>query len=131
MAKKPVKRKIPDFRRAAHQHLEAGRVLLESGGFRLQAMYLAGYAVECALKAMLVSRTPLKRQPQLIDSFRGAVSHDYEHLKARLAKLKCNLPKEVVRQCGRSLLGRRTCATRLASGTTPKPVRLSMPPKRS
>ena len=96
MAKGAVKRRVPDFRRAAFQHLEAARFLLESAGFRLQAMYLAGYAVECALKAMVVSRTPVKRQNQLLDTFRGSVSHDFEHLKARLARLKCGIPAEVV-----------------------------------
>jgi hypothetical protein len=42
---------IPDFWRAALQRLAAAEFLLDSEQFRLEAMYLAGYAVECAMKA--------------------------------------------------------------------------------
>lgn len=45
-----------DFRKLAHQRLKEARILLEkrqAGG----AYYLAGYAVECALKACIAKQT--------------------------------------------------------------------------
>ena len=52
------------FWRAASQRLEAANLLLESGIF-LDAVYLAGYAVECALKALILERTPAARRREV------------------------------------------------------------------
>ena len=48
----------------------------------LAAAYLAGYAVEFVLKALLLSQFPEHRQPDVIARFRGAWAHDYRLLLA-------------------------------------------------
>ena len=50
------------FWRAATQRLETATFLLESGSRKhLDAVYLAGYVVECALKALILNS--LRRNP--------------------------------------------------------------------
>ena len=51
-------------------------------GLTLAAVYLAGYAVECVLKALL-SAHPEHRQAAELAQFRGQSAHDYSALLAR------------------------------------------------
>ena len=50
------------FQRAAHQRLTTAAFLSEHG-FHADAVYLAGYAVECALKALALRWTPRSEFP--------------------------------------------------------------------
>lgn len=69
------------FLRAAKQRLTSAELLLEHE-MNLDAMYLAGYGVECAMKALLLARTPRSQRRPLIDTcFRGAAAHSFESLK--------------------------------------------------
>ena len=68
------------FHRVALQRFEDSEILLD-GGRNTGAIYLAGYAVECALKAIPLSATPLSQIPDLAKSFRGGRGHDLEWLK--------------------------------------------------
>jgi hypothetical protein len=45
------------FHRAAAQRLTAAEFLLNNH-FHLEAVYIGGYVVECALKALALRRTP-------------------------------------------------------------------------
>jgi hypothetical protein len=45
------------------------------------AVYLAGYDVECMLKALLIEATPRGSRAGLLDSFRGSKAHDFEWLQ--------------------------------------------------
>ncbi len=45
------------------------------------AIYLAGYAVECILKALLISTVPDSRRAEVVASFRGSRAHDYNWLR--------------------------------------------------
>jgi len=47
------------------------------------AVYLAGYAVECALKALLLDATPKRKRKETLDSFRAAKAHNFKWLKKR------------------------------------------------
>ncbi len=102
MRKKPAKTRgsggppLPDFRRAAWQRLEAAEFLIGSEAYALDAVYLAGYAVECAIKAIIINRTPKKQRPALAESFRGSIAHNFEYLKALLSKRKCRIPPDVI-----------------------------------
>jgi len=58
-------------------------MFLLSGGRTTGAIYLAGYAVECILKAMILAITSTKKLPAMIELFRGSKAHDYEWLKAK------------------------------------------------
>jgi hypothetical protein len=51
------KKDIRVFERAAIQRLTAAEFLFQND-FSLDAIYLAGYAGECALKALILRRTP-------------------------------------------------------------------------
>ena len=72
------------FLRVATQRLDDARFLL---GYRNTAsIYLAGYAVECTLKALLLSVTPTSKVSKILDSFRGQRGHNLEWLKAQYIK---------------------------------------------
>ena len=68
------------FRCAAQRREEAG-VLFEAG-FNTGAVYLAGYSVECMLKALILAITPAAQAEGVQVLFRGGKAHDYNQLKA-------------------------------------------------
>jgi hypothetical protein len=55
--------------------------VLWSNQLYLDSMYLAGYTFECALKALILSRVPIRQRPEFLrEYFHGAVAHNYEYL---------------------------------------------------
>jgi HEPN domain-containing protein len=74
------------FFRAAEQRLEEAQFLLEYGDYTTAAVYLAGYAVECMLKALILASEPESRHPQTMKSFRGVLGHNFHWLRGQLAK---------------------------------------------
>jgi HEPN domain-containing protein len=70
------------FQRAADQRLTTAEFLLNHG-YYLDAVYLAGYAVECSLKALILRRTPRGQVPGMLRRLTavGVKGHDYEYLK--------------------------------------------------
>jgi hypothetical protein len=48
------------------------------------AVYLAGYGVECMLKALILSAVPRKKRQAALAEFTGRKAHDFEWLKWRL-----------------------------------------------
>jgi len=77
----PRSREARRFFRCALQRREEADVLFESG-YNTGAIYLAGYCVECILKALILANTPHAQQAKVLDLFRGAKAHDYNQLKA-------------------------------------------------
>ena len=75
-----------DFRRVALQRAEDAQTLLRAER-TTGATYLAGYAVECMLKAMVLSRASAKRRSGLLARFRGRSGHSLESLKAQWIEL--------------------------------------------
>jgi HEPN domain-containing protein len=78
----------------ARLRLDEAEFLL-TNGYTTVAAYLAGYAVECALKALLLSREPASRQAAVVKSFRGTRAHDFEWLRHRLLQKGVPLPLDV------------------------------------
>lgn len=78
------------FQRAAEQRLTAAEFLLDHG-FCLDAIYLAGYGVECGLKALILRRTTRSNWQEVLESLTkvGAKGHDLEYL-LRLLKQQMN-----------------------------------------
>jgi HEPN domain-containing protein len=79
-----------DFQQIAELRLRESRALLDAG-FADGAYYLAGYAVECALKACIAKRTMQHDFPE-----KGSAkyySHDLEDL-LEFAKLKLDLEQD-------------------------------------
>lgn len=77
MADKDVEKLL----RVAVQRLTSAQVLYDNSLY-LDCTYLAGYSVECSLKALVLGRTPARQRHK----FRGKKAHDYEHLRALLKK---------------------------------------------
>lgn len=71
------------FYQASLQRLEDARVLLDRGR-TTGAVYMAGYGVECVLKALLLERTPRPRRVAILASFRGQIAHNFDWLKYEL-----------------------------------------------
>ena len=87
-----------DFQLAAAQRFTTAEFLLEKG-LTLDALYLAGYSVECILKALIMHLTPGANQEatfQLLKS--GAKMHYPEHLREELRKRGRNIPPDLIKR---------------------------------
>jgi len=87
---------VQRFRRVALQRFGEAQFLIE-GGYNTGAIYLAGYAVECALKALLLAAVPARSRKKVLASFRGNNGHSFEWIKLRYIKAGgANFPPEIV-----------------------------------
>lgn len=87
-----------DFQRAARQRLETA-LLLYRNHHNLDAMYLAGYTVECSLKALILGLTPGPDRAAMFDRIsRGNAMHYPENLSAILRTLDKAIPLELVKK---------------------------------
>ena len=70
------------FYRCAFERYEDAEVLLRAehttGG-----VYMAGYGVECILKALVLSALAPAARSEMLKSFRGTKAHDFEWLRTR------------------------------------------------
>ena len=97
MARKRLHRLSSLFFRAATQRRDEARFLLAKSTFTTASIYLAGYAVECALKALLLrSESPSQNKTSVV-TFRGQAAHNYDWLKHELAKRSVGIPSDIVR----------------------------------
>jgi hypothetical protein len=71
----PLAREARRFYQAALQRMDDARHLME-GNRTTGAVYLAGYAVECMFKALLLSVAPTQRHLAILQQFRGGRGHD-------------------------------------------------------
>jgi hypothetical protein len=69
------------FYRCAFQRFEEAEVLLKAE-YTTGAVYLAGYAIECILKALVLAAVPVGNRPAVMRSFRGGKAHEYEWLRS-------------------------------------------------
>lgn len=67
------------FYRVAKQRFEDAEFLL-SVDRSTAAVYLAGYSVECILKALILASVPQAQEAEMLAMFRGVRAHDYEWL---------------------------------------------------
>jgi hypothetical protein len=74
------------FYRASYQRLADARLLLRMKR-TTGAVYLAGYSVECILKALVLSMARGEKEKALLLSFRGQQGHRYGWLKGLYAQL--------------------------------------------
>src|SRR5262245_22270871 len=87
-----------DFQRAALQRLTTARFLLHNG-YNLEAMYLAGYTVECSLKALILEVTPKAHQAATLKKISsGHKMHDPEVLAGKLKELGRAIPARLVKR---------------------------------
>jgi HEPN domain-containing protein len=89
---------IRKFKRAAEQRLRAAELLFENE-FYLEAIYIAGYAIECTLKHLILKRSPQSKHPLMLEKLTkaGAKGHDFDYLKGILirAPVNCAIPEEI------------------------------------
>ncbi|MGD9633144.1 MAG: HEPN domain-containing protein [Pirellulales bacterium] len=83
----PQDRDAKIFWRSALQRHDDAETLLAAGR-NTGAVYLAGYSVECALKALLIESTPRNDRTTMVASFRGSKAHDFEWLREQYRKVK-------------------------------------------
>jgi HEPN domain-containing protein len=85
--------------RSAFQRLDEARFLLDGGMMGAGAVYLAGYAVECILKALILSRVPKKQRKVMFAQLRGSKAHDFEWLRGEYRRLGGDqIPAEIARR---------------------------------
>jgi HEPN domain len=83
---------VRKFQRAAEQRWLTANWLLMESEFYLDAVYLAGYAVECALKSLILWRTSERRFPEAYAEItEGRKAHSYEFLKQILQRRPINM----------------------------------------
>ena len=90
-----------DFQNLAELRIKEAKILLAAGSYP-GAAYLAGYSIECALKACIAKETKQYDFPEKPDEVRKIYSHNLE-LLLRSAKLKDNLEADM--KSNRSLSG--------------------------
>lgn len=85
------------FYRCAARRMVEARILIEAGQ-TTGAVYLAGYGVECMLKALILESLPAGRRPAKLRSFRTVKAHDLAWLmKQYLDQGGSRYPAEVAR----------------------------------
>jgi len=91
-----------DFQRAAKQRLTTAEFLLNNG-YNLDAMYLAGYAIECTLKALILEVTPVAERADVMKEIsRGKKMHETEVLGGLLEDRGHHFPPDLVKRFRRS-----------------------------
>jgi HEPN domain-containing protein len=78
----PAGRIARNFYRCCWERLEDAENLLANNR-NTGAVYLAGYSVECILKAMLLTTVPVAEQPEIAEEFRGNRAHDFDWLRSQ------------------------------------------------
>jgi len=68
------------YYRCAFHRFEDALILLRADR-TTGAVYLAGYSVECMLKALILSTVPAKKRLDVFQSFRGPTGHDFDYLR--------------------------------------------------
>lgn len=91
----PTSNEAKAFYRCALMRCDDAAILLNAGQ-TTGAVYLAGYAVECVLKALLLSRVTAARRTEILATFRGSRAHDFEWLRSRyLMEGGARFPREI------------------------------------
>lgn len=83
------------YYRAAFLRYEEAEVLVKAG-YTTGAVYLAGYGIECILKALVLMAVPAGTRPDMLKSFRGNRAHEYEWLRSLyLTNAGARFPPEI------------------------------------
>ena len=83
------------FYRCAFQRYEEAEVLFNAE-YTTGAVYLAGYGVECILKALVLMAVPVSTRSDTLKSFKGSKAHEYEWLRSLyLTNGGARFPREI------------------------------------
>lgn len=87
-----------DYLQAGRQRFNAAEALFRAQ-LTLDSCYLAGYSVECALKALIVDQTPAPERHEILRKLRsGGKWHKPENLLAELRRRDVRLPLRLARR---------------------------------
>jgi HEPN domain-containing protein len=90
---------VRHFRRVAYQRFAEATFLLVRGGFTTAAVYMAGYAVECMLKPMILHHENPARNPTTLGTFSGSLAHNLDWLRFELEQQRgITLPRDVAQK---------------------------------
>ena len=89
------------FLRAGANRLKEAQFLLRHSAYTTAAVYLAGYAVECTFKALILANEPVARHAATMNSFRGIRGHNFEWLHEPLDKRRVHLPAAMTKELAR------------------------------
>jgi HEPN domain len=110
-------REVQRFYRVAAQRFEEAEYLFKGERYAA-AIYLGGYAVECSLKALILSLVPRTRQTEVAEAFRGGGWHRFERLKDDyMARGGASFPIAIARSF--SYVSRWTVESRYVPGERP------------
>ncbi len=85
------------YYRCAFQRYEEAEVLLNAD-YTTGAVYLAGYGIECMLKALALMTVAGSARTAMLKSFRGGKAHEYEWLRTLyLTNGGVRLPSDIAR----------------------------------
>ena len=84
------------FWRVAHQRYADARQIHERLDRYTAATYLGGYAVECIMKTLIISRTPPAERSAVVAGFRGSIAHNFDHLRDRLRQRNVIFPTTLI-----------------------------------
>lgn len=91
-----------DFLKVALQRLTAAEVIMASLRLTLEAQYIGGYSVECALKALILEKSPAVDRAAMLDRLtHGAIHHRAEGLLERLRELGVALTVDLAKRMRR------------------------------
>lgn len=91
-----------DFLKAAVQRLTTADTILNRLRITLDAQYIGGYAVECALKALILHRTPTSDQTKMLARLtKGSAMHRPEVLLGELREFGIALTPELAKRMRR------------------------------
>jgi hypothetical protein len=97
----PRDRDARKYYRVALQRIDEAMLIHSRLDLSSAAEYLGGYAVECILKALLISAIPPSRRPAAgdltVDWLKREVGHDLPRLRQTLAEHGVMMPREIVR----------------------------------
>jgi hypothetical protein len=103
------------YYRAAKQRLDDAQLLLRAER-RTGAVYLAGYTVECFLKALILATVAPGLRQRLVREFRGTRAHNIEWLGALYRRhVRIAIPRPITRHLSR--VGSWSTDLRYATGT--------------
>jgi HEPN domain-containing protein len=89
------------YYRAGKQRFDDALLLLQQGR-TTGAVYLAGYTVECLLKALVLASVAPGLRRQLAGEFRGSRAHSIEWLGALYRRhVRTTIPRDITRQLSR------------------------------
>jgi hypothetical protein len=83
------------YYRAAQQRMLEAEIILDKAELPAASIYLAGYAIESMLKALILARTAVNHRPEVRRSLREDLGHNLRRLRVEAGLRGANPPPAV------------------------------------